>query len=822
MDLKGIYHFHRIDKKSRKRDSGQIFIKISLLFQLAFFLIANTACVPSGENSGGRKSKSNAATTNTPANTGTPSAPNFSSSNNFFQNGSVTSLTSFTIDSTFADSFYLRGAEINNYLANGNTEATCLVFNFPNVNAQSRTLVLTGSPQNFINFATKLKENYYLVEPTNKGLNQTFCQNPGIINYIGLKYPTSTIVYNLAELCPNCTTFLLDSGPLELVTKAGQLIAEIKTNYLDLRVKTQGTLLNDDSGQGCLSSSECVLKGFDCCSGGQCVKDLSLKSGTNTSSTDFLQASNDIALNPSNIYNYPNFYHICAKVVVPTPTPVPTVNPDDASNQRLSMLKELYECSSLVLGEMSVCSKTYYEASKNTGPYKTGKDDRNFLTTYSGNKTMSPNSITEIYHAGELIYKNGSGLTSGISVGQGNDNLSDVTNVTLTRAKPVSAKNDDLKIKYMIDGSCTFINSALAKCSKYYVQGQNLGKIDDHYPASNKFALPLYIDTTRIINVEVDGTNKVGETDWDLVIASPSYVQFKGPGGSTSLQVFDTQKIKINFFVDMAQNNVLQSKLEALNSIDSLCNCGGPYCSLKEVMINTNGIDKVADYACVYPDNSAAPPLQQTIYLSSKTIPHRYFDKEGVHQTNIDLNTPEQEGTKFSYTGKNLLRPNNLTQYVGFNEIYGSMSSDPTGAKPAKEVVVKSGKTYDIFIDYGTFSTCPSCGNDYFSTLAKVFPTNFTNKGGGYRPEKTITNRQKSQTYRGDDLLFGRACFIPATMIPWSHNKNPDRANQRLGRLAAQHFFFANGYQRDWFGFDYGSIIGSFDGVTWFAVGNQR
>ena len=36
------------------------------------------------------------------------------------------------------------------------------------------------------------------------------------------------------------------------------------------------------------------------------------------------------------------------------------------------------------------------------------------------------------------------------------------------------------------------------------------------------------------------------------------------------------------------------------------------------------------------------------------------------------------------------------------------------------------------------------------------------------------------------------------------------------------HFLFANGYNRDWYGFDYGALIGSFDGVNWFAVGNQR
>ena len=33
---------------------------------------------------------------------------------------------------------------------------------------------------------------------------------------------------------------------------------------------------------------------------------------------------------------------------------------------------------------------------------------------------------------------------------------------------------------------------------------------------------------------------------------------------------------------------------------------------------------------------------------------------------------------------------------------------------------------------------------------------------------------------------------------------------------------FVNGYQRDWYGFNKGALIGSFDGVTWFAIGKGR
>ena len=102
--------------------------------------------------------------------------------------------------------------------------------------------------------------------------------------------------------------------------------------------------------------------------------------------------------------------------------------------------------------------------------------------------------------------------------------------------------------------------------------------------------------------------------------------------------------------------------------------------------------------------------------------------------------------------------------------------------------------------------------------------SNFDFKGGGYLPHPYNTNKNLSNPdhARADDHLFGRACFVPVTMIPWTHKPFSDPQQQRLNRLASQHFLFSNGYQRDWYGFDYGSIIGSFDGVRWFSVGNQR
>ena len=74
--------------------------------------------------------------------------------------------------------------------------------------------------------------------------------------------------------------------------------------------------------------------------------------------------------------------------------------------------------------------------------------------------------------------------------------------------------------------------------------------------------------------------------------------------------------------------------------------------------------------------------------------------------------------------------------------------------------------------------------------MAKIFPTNFLNRGGGYFPDKDVTSKLATTEYRADDLLFGRACFVPATMIPWTHRPQSDIGRQRLRRLQAQHFLF--------------------------------
>lgn len=817
-----------------------------LVTSLSFTFLFN-ACVqqPSGS---GRKATSTSNVAGSSGKSSTSAAPpTFNTSNVYFQKGASAVSGPLSLDVDFKDSVYIRGKDVHNFITKGGNVSApqCLLSYFPG-SLNKKAFVMVARPQVFYNFTTSSQEYFYQIFPADKTGNSTFCQTAGVSSRISTLYsPAVSTAFSIADVCPSCLPSVLDSQDLRLLEVNGIDIANVSVSSLKIKINTS-TSTSAPVGTSCTTSQECKNLAFDCCNQGVCVKDKQIKSDVDQTSAAYLQALADIVSNPANILNYPQYYYLCSQTIVPTPTPTPSANPEIASNLRMTLLKELYDCVTPFQGEASICTTSYELANTFPVDFVTGNDDRTFSTTYTGTAGIASHSIYEINHSGVVLFSAGgasSGTTYQINgvnpggtflptvatvagtgvVGLGNDTLTDPVRIYLNKAKPTSATNDTLKIKYKIDGSCRYISSSLAECKKYYVQGQNLGQVDDHYPASNEFALPLYADTTKTIRLEVDEANIPQDTTtmaWTIVAGAPSKLKFT----SASLVLYDGQKVIITFYVTLASYNVMQSKLTALNKIDDICNCGGPYCSLEPLyVVNSQNVASLVDYKCVYPPPVTGPvPLQQFVYLSSKTAPHRYFDDEGVYQSEITATTKAQEGTEFTYTGNDLLKPNNITSAVGFNEIYGSFSTKLAAAKGAQKVNVTFGKSYDIFVDSGTFSSCASCGNDYFSTLAKIFPLNFTSKGGGYTPDATTTDRIKTNPYRSDEILFGRACFVPATMLPWSHAKSTDRQSQRKARLAAQHFYFANGYQRDWFGFDYGSVIGSFDGVQWFAIGNGR
>jgi hypothetical protein len=822
---------------------------------IIIILLLIQSCVQSPQS---KRTTLKSATTSSPTTSATPKAPDFSSGFNFVQNGASTYNSNIPLQLTFSDFLQLRGSEIDNYIRiNGSTNVSCLTSKFTQ-SGVSKIIVMAAIPRSVFNFQTQTLEYYFNLTPNDSTNNQNFCQKTGLITKLNSLYSTLTPKYKISEICPTgtCSNASYSSEGIELYSSSGIAITQITTRQLFFLI-SNSTNGPSSTSQTCTESNQCKAIGYDCCSLGQCVKDLALKPGIDVNSIDYKQALQEILNNPTSIYLYPQYYFICS-VPVNTPTTTePTTDPLNAAYVRLKKLKDLYTCTTKIEGEYGVCSITHKNAKTfeedPTKFYSARGDDTNFAFTFT-NLNVLPSTLVSIEQVsfGEVVLYDYSSKTddqlklepfidSGIIsiIGNHNDDLETPAKIQVMK-KPASAVSSDLVIKYKIDASCISLNTKLAKCEKYYIQEQSdsgdnqaahrQGRVTDHATdntTKNNFKLPRYADTNKTISVEVDGVIQKRDIDWQLLTTTANYVQFLPV---SSLQVFKDQKVKITFFVDAEANpGVMVSKNLALEEIQALCSCPDKSCSLTPVK-NVAGV--ITDYACVYPDpQPVIPPLSQKIFLSSKTIPVRFFDESGTSKKTVSA-SDKQEGSKFEYRSGNLLNPNNkpditnssLTSlnnfYIGFNEIYGSINYTNSSAKPAYEVGVKKGTMYDIYVDRGALSNCVQCGNDYYSQLTKLFP--LTQFGGGVKPILGQTNRTMSNGVRSDDMKFGRACLVPATMLPWSHNPESSGAEQRLNRMSAQHFLYANGYQYDWYGFDYGSVIGSFDGVKWFSVGSNR
>lgn len=260
-------------------------------------------------------------------------------------------------------------------------------------------------------------------------------------------------------------------------------------------------------------------------------------------------------------------------------------------------------------------------------------------------------------------------------------------------------------------------------------------------------------------------------------------------------------------------------------------NCGCVKTTLQD-MINScpkytytkvfNG-STLARIDCVTPQPEADPtPFQNlNVNVSSKTAPHRFFKTNGVAS---DTPTGTQEGTPFSYLDSSLLFPDNGV--FNMNSILGQLGVSLSNARPATVINIDPDKTYFIGTTEGLYTPCPTCGKDSWFPSFTAFPLSFY--GTGMQAVGYTTKRAEygSNLRLGnyEDTIFGRACFVPPTMLPFSHSEisGAESQNQRLNRLKTQAFMYVNGYQRDWYGFNKGALIGSFDGVSWFAIGKGR
>lgn len=229
----------------------------------------------------------------------------------------------------------------------------------------------------------------------------------------------------------------------------------------------------------------------------------------------------------------------------------------------------------------------------------------------------------------------------------------------------------------------------------------------------------------------------------------------------------------------------------------------------------------------ILPDGDDGLPFQDLeVSVSSRSAPHRFFNEDGV-EFNFDEAYPSgasqvQEGDVFEYLDTSKTQP--VAESFGANSIIGPISTSLDKAMPAKIIDVELDQTYLISTESGFYTPCLSCAKD--SWLENFTATPTSSQGTGLQSIGYTTRRDAflTNTTLGnyEDTLFGRACWVPPTMIPFSHDTQTNVQTQRLNRLKTQAAFYVNGYQRDWFGFNKGAMIGSFDGVSWFAIGKGR
>ncbi len=226
------------------------------------------------------------------------------------------------------------------------------------------------------------------------------------------------------------------------------------------------------------------------------------------------------------------------------------------------------------------------------------------------------------------------------------------------------------------------------------------------------------------------------------------------------------------------------------------------------------------------------PVTYQNVNLPSRSAPHRYFNTNGVEQklASATLDQEGQSGELFEYVDDNKLLYGDTA--FSMKAILGNFSRTLDQAHPAVQVDIEADHVYLLSTMSGYFTPCPNCGKDSWFNNFSAFPT--SSYGTGLQATGHTTERDSWSTNSTggnyEDTIFGRACWVPPTMLPFSHKAlgitadltDLQRKSQRLERLKAQAALYANGYQRDWYGFNKGAIIGSFDGVSWFAIGKGR
>lgn len=309
-----------------------------------------------------------------------------------------------------------------------------------------------------------------------------------------------------------------------------------------------------------------------------------------------------------------------------------------------------------------------------------------------------------------------------------------------------------------------------------------------------------------------------------------------------------------NSFPDFAGNNVCapnfdQTSFEAIRTkVWTYCGCEAvpfptdpedPRCPDFGLQATRDINNNITSIECFTPPPAAQPTPFQSLSLgvSTRSSPHRFYRAdtgESVDDITTLASTVLPEGTPFQYTDDSSKSgpdcsgdstgATTATCEYNLNSIFGQFRVELDQSRPAAVVNLDFDQSYIISTISGFYTPCPTCVADYWFQSFTAYPG--SQSGVGLEANGYQTNREQFGFNNGrgnyEDTHFGRACFLPPTMIPFSHKLNANKTTQRQNRLLTQTALWINGYQRDWYGFNKGALIGSFDGVKWFAIGKNR
>ncbi len=254
----------------------------------------------------------------------------------------------------------------------------------------------------------------------------------------------------------------------------------------------------------------------------------------------------------------------------------------------------------------------------------------------------------------------------------------------------------------------------------------------------------------------------------------------------------------------------------------------GPRCPGFGLKVVRGQDGSIIEVVCDIPPKQIPPkPFQELkLEISANTAPHRFFrrdDGQAIDDLTQYTDQMESEGAPFHYLD-DVAKTNADSAPFSMNALIGSFSLALDQALPAKVVYLEPDQSYIIATTSGYYTPCFQCSTDNWFEAFSAHPRSDQGKGLeaiGYTTNRSVL-RDNTSLGNYEDTVFGRACWLPPTMLPFAHQKNSDVVAQRRSRLETQAALYVNGYQRDWYGFNQGALIGSFDGVTWFAVGKAR